>query len=207
MPKTFFPSEKYRRILSWKMVMPLSGPTQCGVSMIELLVVMAIIAIMLGWGGAHMVTHLSEYRLKAAVRDLISTMQKARMTAVRNNAETAVFFDPAIGTYSLCTGSGDGDWGTMSDNICPQERSFASYNSGIGYGHGNATRPVPDGATFPVDDVSYSANRVAFKSMGNANKIGYVYIENDKGQSYAIGTIMIGTILSVKWDGNSWKYN
>ncbi|MDD4649563.1 MAG: GspH/FimT family pseudopilin [Desulfoplanes sp.] len=185
--------------------MPLSGPTQRGVSMIELLVVMAIIAIMLGWGGAHMVTHLSEYRLKAAVRDLISTMQKARMTAVRNNAETAVFFDPANGTYSLCTGSGDGNWGTRGDNICLQERRLVSYDSGIGYGHGSATKAIGD--SFGADEISYTWNRVAFTPMGTAGHAGYAYIENDKGQTAAVGTITIGTILSQKWDGDSWEHN
>jgi prepilin-type N-terminal cleavage/methylation domain-containing protein len=205
MLKAIFFSEKLRKILPWKIPVPLGCLSQHGVSMIELLVVMAIVGIMLGWGGAHMVTHLSEYRLKAAVRDLISTMQKARMTAVRNNTDVGVFFNPTNGTYSLCTDNGDGNWGTMDDNICPQERSIPSYDSGIVYGHGSATTPV--GESFGANNVSYQWDRVVFTSRGTARHAGYAYIENDKDQVVAVGTITLGTILSQKWNGNSWEAN
>ncbi len=174
--------------------------------MIEILVVMAIIAILLGWGAVHMVTHLSDYRLKAAARDLVSIVQKARMTAVRNNADTAIVFRPSDGiSYALCTENGDGDWSTMEDNICPAEIDFATYNSGIDYGHGSSTSPVD--SSFGANNVSYALSRVVFTSRGSSRNSGYAYIENDAGDSYAVGTTLVGTIVCKKWDGDSWEYN
>ncbi len=171
--------------------------------MIETLVTLAIIAILLALGSTYMLVNLGDYRMNAAVRDLITTMQRARMTAIRNNADTAVIFDPGNGRYFLCTDAGDGDWSTSVDNVCPKTVRLDSYGSGIAYGHGSATQPIA--SSFGADEVSYTANRVAFTPRGTARHAGYAYIENETGQTGAVGTITIGTILSRKWDGDSWE--
>jgi Tfp pilus assembly protein FimT len=172
----------------------------------EMLVVLAILGLLLAWGGVYLVANLDDYRINGATRDLLSTMIKARMTAVRNNAETAVFFDPANDTYCLCTDSGDGDWSTREDNICPQVVDLASYASGIGYGHGRATRAI--GESFGSDEISYTSytsNRVVFTSRGTARQAGYAYIANAAGDTRAVGTITIGTIMAKQWNGAAWE--
>lgn len=171
--------------------------------MMEMLVVLAILAILLAVGSTSLLGRLDTSRLDAAVRDMITIMQQARMTAIRNNADTAVLFDAAQNTYSLCTDSGDGRWSTKEDNVCPKTIRLASYASGIRYGHGKAARAVASG--FGRDDISYRYNRVAFTPRGTARHAGYAYLENKQGQSVAVGTITVGTILSRKWDGKSWK--
>ncbi|GAU08944.1 GspH/FimT family pseudopilin [Desulfoplanes formicivorans] len=177
--------------------------TWWGFSLIELLVVLAILGFLLAWGGVYLVVNLDNYRINAATRDLIGTLHKSRMTAIRNNAETAVFFDPVNGTYSLCTANGDGEWSTRGDNTCPQIVRLASYASGIRYGHGKATEAI--GESFGADEISYTANRVVFTSRGTARHAGYAYITNDAGQARAVGTLTIGTILAKRWNGTRWE--
>ena len=63
-----------------------------GVTLIELIVVMVIIAI----GAVLMVPNigawLPNYRLKSAARDIVSTMRVAQMKAVTSNVEYRVSF-------------------------------------------------------------------------------------------------------------------
>jgi prepilin-type N-terminal cleavage/methylation domain-containing protein len=73
---------------------------QKGVTLIELIIVMVIIAI----GGALMTPGISSwmthYRLKSATRDIVSTMRIAQMKAISNNLTYEVFF-PDSKSYRL----------------------------------------------------------------------------------------------------------
>jgi prepilin-type N-terminal cleavage/methylation domain-containing protein len=64
-----------------------------GITLIELIVVMVIIAI----GAALMMPNiggwLPNYRLRSATRDIVSTMKTAQMKAVSNNTPYGVAFD------------------------------------------------------------------------------------------------------------------
>ena len=72
-----------------------------GITLIELIIVMTIIAI----GAAFMLPNIStwipHYRLRGATRDIISTMRVAQMKAVSNNMEYRVKFDQEGRNYIL----------------------------------------------------------------------------------------------------------
>jgi prepilin-type N-terminal cleavage/methylation domain-containing protein len=86
-----------------------------GVTLLELVIVMAIIAI----GAALMAPGISSwiphYRLRSATRDIASTMRIAQMRAISNNLTYQISFDSANRSYILQyqdTGGGiinDGD--------------------------------------------------------------------------------------------------
>jgi prepilin-type N-terminal cleavage/methylation domain-containing protein len=82
-----------------------------GITLIELVVVMIIIAI-----GALLIVPniggwLPNYRLRSATRDIASTMRMAQMRAVSTNTEYRVSFNnPVAGSYVLQRNSG-GVWG------------------------------------------------------------------------------------------------
>jgi type II secretion system protein H len=77
-----------------------------GVTLIELVVVIAIIAI-----GAVLVVPgigpwIANYRLRTATRDITSTLRVAQMRAVSNNTNYQVSFNTGAGTYILQRNSG-----------------------------------------------------------------------------------------------------
>ena len=72
-----------------------------GVTLIELIIVMAIIAI----GATFLVpaigSWIPNYRLKGAVRDIVSILRVAQMKAVSTNMEYRVKFNQSKGNYIL----------------------------------------------------------------------------------------------------------
>ena len=71
----------------------------------------------------------------------------------------------------------------------------------VHFGHGDATSPV--GSTFG-DEVTYSApNNVAVFNPRGIGNGGYVYLSNERGRAYAVGTRSTGLIRILTWNGES----
>ena len=109
-----------------------------GVTLIELIVVMVIIAI-----GAALMTPgigrgISRYRWRSATRDIVSTLRTAQMRAISNNKAYQVVFTPGSGTYILESVDG----------------------TDVG-----ATQTVPSGITFTT---SFAANTALFNPNSTA---------------------------------------
>lgn len=84
-----------------------------GVTLIELVVALVIIAITAGLLLPNIGAWLSNYRLSSAARDIVSTMRTAQMKAVSNNISYRVNLDDAeIGAnaYVLQYQTSHGNW-------------------------------------------------------------------------------------------------
>ncbi len=84
-----------------------------GVTLIELVVVLVIIAITAGLLVPNIGVWLSNYRLNSATRDIVSTMRTAQMKAVSNNISYRVNLDDGeIGAnaYVLQYQASHGNW-------------------------------------------------------------------------------------------------
>jgi len=96
---------------------------QKGVTLLELIVVMVIIAIGTTLMAPGIGSWIPIYRLKSATRDIASTMRIAQMKAISNNLTYQISFDPANRSYILQyqdTGGGlvdDGDLQTLSNGF------------------------------------------------------------------------------------------
>jgi len=93
-----------------------------GVTLIELIIVMVIIAIGATLMAPGLSSWMPHYRLKGATRDIVSTMRTAQMKAISNNLTYEVFF-PNNNSYILRyrdTGGvaiNDGDTQVLSNGV------------------------------------------------------------------------------------------
>ncbi|MBW2615744.1 MAG: GspH/FimT family protein [Deltaproteobacteria bacterium] len=71
---------------------------ESGFTIMEVIVVIAIIGIMTAIAIPSFSTWLPNYRLRNAARDLYSNFQKAKITAIKNNTNCTVIFEPTAGS-------------------------------------------------------------------------------------------------------------
>lgn len=184
-----------------------------GFTLVELGVVLAVMSILAMLIVPNFASWQTNMSLKSASRDLYSTVQEARLLAIKNNSDTAVVFDTANGRYYLCDDPGvDGNWtgtddavGTGDNNIV-RTGTLTDYSKPVQYGcDGVPAGNSVSGGALPDDGISYSSNCVTLNAQGTG-KAGYVYLEDgDSTRTYAVGTQSSGLIRLLKWDGVAWQ--
>lgn len=180
-----------------------------GFTLMEVMTVIAIIAIMTGIAIPNIIGWLPGYRLRNAGRGLLGDMQFAKLSAVKSNHDWSIVFDTTNNRYFVCSDMGaDDSWtGTNDltgggDNTIYKTISFDNYKSGVVYGHAALTIPVA--GSFGAKSVSYASENVTFNSRGTG-KAGYVYLTNSKGELvYAVGTNSTGVVTVKLWNGSAW---
>jgi prepilin-type N-terminal cleavage/methylation domain-containing protein len=76
-----------------------------GFSMTELMVVIGIIALMCGIAMPSIIGWLPKYRMGSAARDILGTLEFARLTAVKRNTTTLVTLDYANDLVRVTVGT------------------------------------------------------------------------------------------------------
>jgi len=175
-----------------------------GFTLIELLIAFIILGIATAIAIPGFARWLPGYRLKSASRELYANMQLAKMGAVKDNADWAIVFNAGSNSYRICSDDGgDGDW-KDGDEVEEKTVNLTNYESGVGYGHGNATNPI--GSTFGGDNISYTPDNpsVAVFNPRGTGSGGYVYLQNNKNTTtYGVGTRTSGVILLRKWNDST----
>jgi prepilin-type N-terminal cleavage/methylation domain-containing protein len=175
-----------------------------GFTLIELLITIVVLAILVTITIPVFARWLPDYRLRAAARDVYSSMQLAKMGAMRNNANWAIVFDAGANRYYVCSDDGvDDDWTTTADNTIEKTINLSDYGNSIQYGHGSATVAIEGGFG---DEVTFVSNVAVFTSRGFLNPpSGYVYLSNSKKHSFGIGSLTSGVSFLRRWDGATWE--
>ena len=153
-----------------------------GFTIIETMVVLAIIVVILGIAIPSYVTLIPGYRLKAAGQDLYGNLQSAKMLAIKNNTLEDVSFDTAAGTYTKA----DGTVLNLND----------VYDGYVSYGRHDSDPNV----------VTYTDDKVTFNARGmTQGPTGAVFLKNTKNQYIKIETQPSGVITYKKWNGSAWE--
>jgi len=150
-----------------------------GVSFLELLVVLAVIAVV----GAIVTPNFIRWRNNAKMRDavdnLMADLEMAKLSAVKENNFVAVLFDPE--GYQVFVDKAN-FWVRDVDERLLRDRR------------------LPAGVTFDFghENWGFTNNRTRFNSRGRANIAGTAVIVNLEGQQRDVKVSTLGRIRVVK---------
>ena len=140
---------------------------QKGVTLIELLTVMVIIAIGAALTTPNMGGWLTSLRLRSATREVVSMMRVAQIKAVSSNILYRVTFDTANNKYFL-------------EN---------SQDSGITWTREGEDQTLPTGVNFNTtfgNTATFSPNSTASDAGGNVILNGNITLNNPKGSTKGV---------------------
>jgi len=132
---------------------------QKGITLLELIVVMVIIAIGAVLIAPNIGAWLPNYRLRSATREVVSIMRVAQIKAVSNNTSYRVVFDTANDNYIIQYQDTGGGWLTEGE-----------------------TQSLPTGVKF---NTTFSRNITTFLPNSTATD-GNVTLNNNKGANKRI---------------------
>lgn len=145
----------------------------CGFTLIETMVVVAIIGIvafiaipnMIGWRG--------ERQLEGVARNFLADMQLARLRAVREAEDVAVVVNVAGDSYQIFVDL-DSDWTLDAGEV--QVRS----------------RTMPTGIT--IASTTFASDRTQFDSRGRPNNIGRATFRNSANSTREVIVNRVGRL-------------
>jgi len=175
-----------------------------GFTLIEVVVVMVIIGILVAIMATTMGNRGPRLRLKTNARNLISNMQLARVSAIRDSLPWAIQFDTVNQSYVLYSSSGE-PFGTTPDWSDGDEVIYRTVRLGKGVFMGTS-QGIRPGATSPApaDGVSYSANRVVFNPNGTSES-GTAYFTIASGDTFAVSSLSTtGRVKAWRNYGSGW---
>lgn len=132
---------------------------RAGFTLVELMIVVAIMGILAGIAYPLMLSWLPNMRLRGAARDVYSVMQRAKAEAIERGVDVTVGFSTATDAYIMFLDTGEGVGGIAGNGVLDGSEP-ALFRSG----------PLPDGVAFDPatggDGVTFAGNALVFTSRG-----------------------------------------
>jgi len=152
-----------------------------GFTLMELAITVAIIAIMSIIAIPNLISWFPQYRLNVAAREVVSTLQMARLKAIKGNTDIIVVINPANDTVTVFQDDGTGGADTSGDGV-PEEALNWAPDPGESVFN---TEPLPPGINITADFNASTAvrfNRRGFPMDIAGNLItGTVDLDNGRG--------------------------
>jgi len=201
-----------------------------GFTLLELMVVAAIIAIMATIAVPSIRAWLPRQQIRAAKRDIASTMQLGKMRAIGRGSNFYIDFDHdndgsiAEGVIT-CYLDSDNDAGDGELNNAAGENEYresqitfpdteggvpvirlpahVSFGADTGVNEAPNTISVGDGVAADNDRIELHPNGRA--ELNGDNSWPTVYLRSDRGEHFAIQINMLGRPTVLKWNGAAWQ--
>jgi len=172
------------------------GWNRKGFTLVELMVVVAIIGIMAAVSAFSALEVLPRYQLHAAARDFSGHLRLARKNAIQSTQNVRIVFDQARNSYSI------------GEQTVPYRGTLAShYGGGVCFGFGLATRSAASPSSrLPASPVTFQGKTpmVTFNQRGLSNA-GSAYFANRRGECCAVVVSTSGRIRMRVWTGKKWR--
>jgi len=172
------------------------GSNRKGFSLVELMVVVAIIGIMAAVSVFSALEVLPRYQLHSAARDFSGNLRLARKKAIQSAQNVRIVFDQARNMYSI------------GARAIPYQGTLAShYGGGVCFGFGSATKSAASTSSrLPASPVTFQGTipMVTFNQRGLSNA-GSAYFTNRRGDCCAVVVSTSGRIRMRVWTGKKWR--
>ncbi len=159
-----------------------------GFSLVELMVVVAIVSLMAIVSVPSMTRGIPKYRVKSSATDLAAKLRKARWVAVKEKRDVSATFDTSRNNYIV-----DG-------TEFPRTGGLSSYyGSGVTYGVGATGEPQA------VDCGGADIKTLSFNSQGLLEDgDAVIHLINNKNKVYRVRITAAGSIVVQNWTGGDW---
>ncbi len=145
-----------------------------GFTLIELMIVMAILGIVLAIAAPNFTKYLHNTNLKNAVRDLAGDIHNTKQTAAAQAVHYEMIFDNTNNKYEIkkC--------GSNSTDPCNVKTADKSPASVAGY--------------IAIDSLTYPSSKISFQPRGTISPSGSITLKNDKGSTATITSTIMGKV-------------
>ena len=138
-----------------------------GFSLTELMVILGIIALMCGIAMPGLIGWLPKYRMGSAARDILGTLEFARMTAVKRNATTLVTLDYANDLVRVTVGANTVRTIRMPAGIDLKEPASQSLGASFNFDSQGMVKDNKSGEVLISDGGRHPDKKVTLSSGGS----------------------------------------